>query len=184
MRVRALGNEARQTDQSVPNVGTVLPDHGDLTIYDVARAAGVAPSTVSRALSKPGRVSFKTAEHVRQVAEELGYRSGPDGAHGVRTGHRNAGRRGGRHRQPRLLRDDPRGGARQRGSAASRCSSGDAGIRADGASGVGPAGPEVDGAILASSRMSDAAIRSLAKRKPIVLLNRTSARSPRSSSTT
>ena len=31
---------------------------------------------------------------------------------------------------------------------------------------------QVDGAILSSSRMSDAAIRSLAKRMPIVLLNR------------
>jgi hypothetical protein len=39
------------------------------TIYDVARAAGVATSTVSRALSNPGRVSFKTAEHVRRVAK-------------------------------------------------------------------------------------------------------------------
>ena len=45
------------------------------TIYDVARVAGVATSTVSRALSNPGRVSFKTAEHVRKVAEEIGYRS-------------------------------------------------------------------------------------------------------------
>jgi Bacterial regulatory proteins, lacI family len=45
------------------------------TIYDVARVAGVATSTVSRALSNPGRVSFKTAEHVRKVAKELGYRS-------------------------------------------------------------------------------------------------------------
>jgi LacI family transcriptional regulator, repressor for deo operon, udp, cdd, tsx, nupC, and nupG len=45
------------------------------TIYDVARVAGVATSTVSRALSNPGRVSFKTAEHVRKVARELGYRS-------------------------------------------------------------------------------------------------------------
>ena len=33
--------------------------------------------------------------------------------------------------------------------------------------------PVVDGAILASSRMTDAAIRSLAKRKPVILLNRT-----------
>ena len=44
------------------------------TIYEVARVAGVAPSTVSRALSRPGRVSFKTAEHIRKVAEEIGYR--------------------------------------------------------------------------------------------------------------
>jgi DNA-binding LacI/PurR family transcriptional regulator len=45
------------------------------TIYNVARVAGVATSTVSRALSKPGRVSFKTAEHIRKVTKELGDRS-------------------------------------------------------------------------------------------------------------
>src|SRR5687767_8263952 len=44
------------------------------SIYDVAEAAGVAASTVSRALSRPGRVSFRTAEHIRKVAAELGYR--------------------------------------------------------------------------------------------------------------
>lgn len=43
------------------------------TIYDVARAAGVSPSTVSRAFSQPGRVSFKTAEKVRLAAQEVGY---------------------------------------------------------------------------------------------------------------
>jgi LacI family transcriptional regulator len=41
----------------------------------VARVAGVTTSTVSRALSKPGRLSFKTAEHIRKVAKEFGYRS-------------------------------------------------------------------------------------------------------------
>lgn len=45
------------------------------TIYDVAAAAGVAPSTVSRALSNPGRVSYETAERIREVAQRLGYRS-------------------------------------------------------------------------------------------------------------
>ena len=44
------------------------------TVYDVAKAAGVAPSTVSRAFSRPGRVSAQTAAHIRAVAEELGYR--------------------------------------------------------------------------------------------------------------
>lgn len=47
------------------------------TIYDVARAAGVATSTVSRAFSTPGRVRAATREHVLQVAEELGYRPNP-----------------------------------------------------------------------------------------------------------
>jgi len=46
------------------------------TIYDVARMAGVAPSTVSRALSRPDRVRYQTAEHVRRAAAELGYRKG------------------------------------------------------------------------------------------------------------
>ena len=44
-----------------------------VTIYDIAREAGVSPSTVSRALSKPGRLSAKTEFKVRQVAERLGY---------------------------------------------------------------------------------------------------------------
>ena len=49
----------------------------DVTIYDVARAAGVAPSTVSRAFSRPGRVNAGTAERIRQVADDLGYRANP-----------------------------------------------------------------------------------------------------------
>lgn len=45
-----------------------------VTISDVARAAGVAPSTVSRAFSRPGRVSVKTSERIFQAARKLGYR--------------------------------------------------------------------------------------------------------------
>lgn len=45
----------------------------DATIYDVARRAGVAASTVSRTFTRPDRVSFKTAEKIRAVARELGY---------------------------------------------------------------------------------------------------------------
>ncbi|WP_454044979.1 LacI family DNA-binding transcriptional regulator [Corynebacterium sp. Marseille-Q2516] len=48
---------------------------GKVTIYDVADLAGASPSTVSRALSKPGRVSYATAEKVRTAAAELGYKS-------------------------------------------------------------------------------------------------------------
>ena len=48
-----------------------------VTIYDVAREAGVAPSTVSRAFSRPGRVHAATAERVREVAGRLGYRANP-----------------------------------------------------------------------------------------------------------
>ena len=48
-----------------------------VTITDVAREAGVAASTVSRALTNPDRVNVVTREHVQQVAARLGYRASP-----------------------------------------------------------------------------------------------------------
>lgn len=47
------------------------------TILDVAKLAGVSPSTVSRALSIPGRVAESTAVRVRAAAAELGYFPNP-----------------------------------------------------------------------------------------------------------
>ncbi|MDC5699232.1 LacI family transcriptional regulator [Intrasporangium calvum] len=44
-----------------------------VTIYDVAKAAGVAPSTVSRAFSRPGRINAATAERILRVGAALGY---------------------------------------------------------------------------------------------------------------
>ena len=49
--------------------------HGRITIADVAREAGVAKSTVSRALNKPGRLAAKTQDHVEEVARRLGYQT-------------------------------------------------------------------------------------------------------------
>lgn len=46
-----------------------------VTIYDVAREAGVSPATVSRTMSRPDRVSAATAAVVHEVAERLGYRA-------------------------------------------------------------------------------------------------------------
>lgn len=43
------------------------------TVADVAREAGVSATTVSHALSGKGRVDATTREHVRLVAERLGY---------------------------------------------------------------------------------------------------------------
>ncbi|PJM72729.1 LacI family transcriptional regulator [Bifidobacterium primatium] len=48
-----------------------------VTIRDVAKAAGVSPSTVSRAFSMPGRVSPETTKRIFQVADELGYHGVP-----------------------------------------------------------------------------------------------------------
>ena len=44
-----------------------------VTITDVAAATGVAPSTVSRALNNPGRVSPATRARVEEAARRLNY---------------------------------------------------------------------------------------------------------------
>lgn len=46
-----------------------------VTLDDVAKEARVAKSTVSRALNNPGRLNPDTQDHVRRVAERLGYRA-------------------------------------------------------------------------------------------------------------
>ena len=57
------------------------------TIYDVARAAGVAASTVSRAYARPGRVNSETARLIFEAAERIGYRANPiTGPLGRQTG--------------------------------------------------------------------------------------------------
>lgn len=43
------------------------------TIHDIAAMCGVAPSTVSRALSTPDRVNIRTRERIQKVAAELNY---------------------------------------------------------------------------------------------------------------
>lgn len=45
-----------------------------VTSYDVAKAAGVSQSAVSRAFTEGAKISVATKEKVRKVASELGYR--------------------------------------------------------------------------------------------------------------
>jgi LacI family transcriptional regulator len=59
---------------------------GRVTIYDIAQAARVAPSTVSRAFSNPGRLNEKTEAHVLAVAKALGYQLNRS-ARSLSTGH-------------------------------------------------------------------------------------------------
>jgi DNA-binding LacI/PurR family transcriptional regulator len=44
-----------------------------VSIKDIARAAGVSPSTVSRALNDHPRISDETKERIRRLSEEMGY---------------------------------------------------------------------------------------------------------------
>ena len=141
------------------------------TIYDVARAAGVATSTVSRALSQPGRVSFETAEHVRRVAEEVGYRStriqreaprktsllavvvaditNPVFFRMIRGAERTAAHAG----YSTLIIETQESEPVER-EALARVQ------------------PLVDGIVLTSSRLPDGTIREVAKQGPVVVLNR------------
>jgi LacI family repressor for deo operon, udp, cdd, tsx, nupC, and nupG len=143
-----------------------------VTIYDVAREAGVAPSTVSRAFSRPGRVNAATAERIRQVADDLGYRTNPL-ARALSTAHtgmiavmvsdvanpfyaeviRGAQTAAAAAGCTILLADAQESGQRER-AALERLL------------------PTVDGVVLAGTRMADSAIRMIAKQKPVVVLNR------------
>ncbi|WP_454851112.1 LacI family DNA-binding transcriptional regulator [Promicromonospora soli] len=60
-----------------------------VTVHDVARAAGVSISTVSRALASPERVAAETRDRVTRVATELGYRPN-HAASGLRRGRTHA----------------------------------------------------------------------------------------------
>lgn len=148
------------------------------TIYDVARECGVAPSTVSRALSRPGRVSAKTSERVRAVAAQLGYQPNPLARYlpTGRTGTiamavaditnpvyfpmiRGAERAASAAGYTSVLVDVEESAERER-EALSRLVRG------------------VDGFAIAAPRLSDAAIRAIARQRPLVTLNRVTAQVP------
>lgn len=142
------------------------------TIYDVAKAAGVAASTVSRAFARPGRVNAVTAERIRQVAAELGYRVNPL-ASGLPTGRtsmlalvvsdvanpfyaeiiRGAESAAAEAGYVVLLIDTQESDRVERGSLERTL-------------------PAVEGVVLAGTRLSDSAIRMAAKQRPLVVLNR------------
>lgn len=143
-----------------------------MTIYHVAEAAGVAPSTVSRAFARPGRVNADTAARIRKVAQELGYRARPVGPGLAGTQTRLLGLmvadvanpfysqliRGAQLAATEagyeiLLTDSRESSARER-AALERLI------------------PVVEGFVIGSSRMSDAAIRAIAKQRPMVVVNR------------
>lgn len=55
-----------------------MPDSSqkpDVTIYDIAEALDVSPSTVSRSLKEHSSISEATIQKVRKQAKEMGYRS-------------------------------------------------------------------------------------------------------------
>ncbi|GAA3641089.1 LacI family DNA-binding transcriptional regulator [Microbacterium awajiense] len=145
---------------------------GRATIYDIAELAGVSPSTVSRALSKPGRISAKTEARIRDAASRLSFRINPM-ARALPTGRSQTLAllvaditnpvvfgivRGAEHEAARagytLVVAESQESGETEAETTSRLM------------------PSVDGIILASTRLSDDAIRLTAARTPVVLINR------------
>jgi len=142
------------------------------TIYDVAAACGVAPSTVSRAFARPGRVNAETAERIRQVAAEMGYRTNPL-ARALPTGKTSL--------LAIIVADvtNPFFFELLRGAEETATEAGYTLLVADVQESVEAERraldrtlPMVEGLVLATSRMSDSSIRVAAKQRPTVVLNR------------
>ena len=144
------------------------------TIYDVAREAGVAASTVSRAYARPGRVHAETAQRIFRAAERLGYRSGAVGA----TGQSGAGQR---NAIALVVADvtNPFYGDIIKGAYEAAREAGYQLILSH--TNESPKVErqtieqelgQVDGIVIASSRMTDSALRMVVKQKAVVLLNR------------
>jgi len=70
------------------NKDVVSEDQSGALMADVARLAGVAISTVSRALANPGRVNEKTRAKINAAAKQLGYTPNAM-ARGLRVGKSN-----------------------------------------------------------------------------------------------
>lgn len=143
-----------------------------VTIYDIAEAAGVAPSTVSRAFARPGRVHSETAQLIHETANRLGYRAKPITRHetGVATNvlafvvadvanpvyaHIMKGfqMEAATHGYTVLLIDTQEDAQTER-------------------EGINRVLHMVDGIVLGASRLSDSAINQVVKVRPVISVNR------------
>ena len=139
---------------------------------DVARACGVAPSTVSRTFSRPGRVNVETADRIRRVAAELGYRT-KSVARALPTARSGLLAVIVPDVPDRFFREVIRGAKEVSNPAGFTVIVVDAQRSADAErSALERLLPVVDGVILAASLLPDSSIRVAAKQRPTVVLNR------------
>ena len=149
-----------------------MPSGTPPTISDVARAAGVATSTVSRALTRPERVSESTRERVVAVAARMGYQPNP----------RARSLLSGRTETVALLLPDvtnPFFFGVIRGMQRQTTAAGYAQLLVDTQESAEVEARElarlpksVDGLVLAASRLSDGDLAAAARSVPVVTLNR------------
>src|SRR4051812_22319250 len=142
-----------------------------VTIHDVARAAGVGISTVSRAFGNPTRVNPLTRQHVLQVARQVGYRPNPL-AQALESGRTNT---------IALIVPDItnphffgliRGAETQAAAAGMTMILGDAQGGATEEALIARLSQVVDGFVMTASMLTTARVRELASNKPVVLVNR------------
>lgn len=145
---------------------------GVATIYDVAALVGVNPSTVSRALTKPGRISEKTESRIRAAAERLDFHFNPM-ARALPTGRS--------HTIGVVVADitNPvifgiiRGAEQAAAEAAYTLVIAESQeSEAAEIETIHRLLPSVDGLILATTRLPDASILGVAARRPVVVVNR------------
>lgn len=149
-------------------------DGSSVTIYDIARVAGVSASTVSRTFSRPDRVSFRTAQKVRSAALQLGYRvstetTPPAGTESAPTG--NLGLLVADITNP-FFQEVFRGAeevVRAEGMLLTIADTHESVPRAQTA--LQHLLPTVDGLLLASTRLANGDILKIARTKPTVCLN-------------
>src|SRR3954469_21964122 len=143
-----------------------------VTLTDVAEAAGVAASTVSRSFTNPGRVNHQTRDHVLEVAERLGYAPNP-AAQALESG---------RTRTLALLVPDitnPYFAGVIKGAERAAAAAGLILVLGDTQENAATEeqlirrlGPAVDGFVLSASRLPDATLLRAAELSPIALVNR------------
>jgi LacI family transcriptional regulator len=142
------------------------------TIYDIAKLAGVNPSTVSRALTTPGRINAATEAKVREAAKQLNYRVNPF-ARALPTG---------KTKMIALMVADitnPVFFKLVRGAELKAAEAGYTLVIAESqessrveSDNLERILPSVDGVILGTTRLSDEEIYAVNKQKPVVLVNR------------
>ncbi len=141
-----------------------------VTIYDVAAAAGVAPSTVSRAFSRPGRVNAGTADRIRRIADTLGYRVTPLTGSVPRARTATIALVVSDLTNP--FYDDIIAGAEAAGSGHTVLVTNTRGSEQVEREALERLVPIVEGIVLATTIVSDSTIRVIAKQRPTVVLNR------------
>lgn len=166
-RMREADGEARVLEPRMLERGVQRS-----TIYDVARLAGVSPSTVSRALHQPGRIAPRTEQRVRNAAEALGYRTNPM-ARSLQTGRTGMVALVLTDATNPVYFDVLRGAERIAAlhdlTIVFTESQEDAAAELEAANRIAQV---CDGLVLVSSRLPDDQLGELAERAPVVLVNR------------